>query len=116
MSPYQFLVPAFALIMILIGISRYRRGGQTTREFIGWTVIWLIFAAIALYPDPVVKGLEAVTGIKSGINALIFFFIVVISYVVLRILVRLEHIEQDITKLVRSEAIKDFKNNNKNNS
>lgn len=117
MSPYQFLVPALALVMVSIGISRYRRQQQTAREFIGWSLVWLIFAGVALYPDPVVKTLERVTGLKSGINALIFFFLLVISYIVLRMLIRLEKIEQDITKLVRKNAIKDFQEkNNKNNS
>ncbi|MDD4351682.1 MAG: DUF2304 domain-containing protein [Candidatus Gracilibacteria bacterium] len=115
MSIYQFLVPVLAMIMIVIGASRYQRREQTLREFILWVLVWLGLSLISIFPHEVIKFIEKVTGIKSGINALLFFAIVVLLYAVLRLFIRLERVEQDVTKIVRKDALDRFRKNTRQN-
>jgi len=117
MSIYQFLVPLLAIVMMMVGVSRYQRREKTLREIVLWTLFWLSLSLISIFPRYVIKFLEHVTGIKSGINALLFFSLVVLLYTVLRLSMRIERIEQDITKIVRKQALEEYrKNSNSNNS
>jgi hypothetical protein len=114
MSLYQLLVPLLACIMLISGASRYRRHEKTLREFLGWIVVWVGLALVAVFPHPIVRLIEQVTGIKSGLNAIIFFCLVVLFYAVFRLMMQIERLEQSLTELVRKEALKDAESAIKN--
>lgn len=107
-SLYQLLVPAFAAIMLLRVGSNYLRGEQSLRELLTWAAVWLLISLIALFPDFSIRSFARVTGAKSGLNALIFFVLIVLSYGCLKLYVVYEHQERKMTELVRRLAIRDF--------
>ncbi len=107
-SLYQLLVPLFSLLMILKAISRFLRHQQSFRELFVWVLIWCSVSFISLFPDPSIRWLAAVTGVKSGINALIFFALVLLMYGFLRLYVMLEDNERKLTELVRKIALQDL--------
>ncbi len=105
---YQLLTPLFAIIMLLKGISRLNRGEMSVRKFILWIIIWAGISVIAIQPQ-LVKIFADLTGLESGINALIFFGFILLFYLVFRLFIILEHLERDVTNIVRKKAIEDFK-------
>ena len=107
-SLYQFFVPLFACLMIAKALSRYFRHTITVRELIVWAIVWSGVSFGALFPDFSMMWLSRLTGIKSGLNALIFFTLVLLVYGCLNLFVKLEEHERRLTELVRSIALKDF--------
>lgn len=108
-SLYQFLVPFFSLLMIVKAFSRFLRHKQTMRELVLWIILWVAASIISLFPDYTVKWLSSVSGIKSGVNALIFFALVILFYGFLHLFVAIENNERTITELIRKIALKDVK-------
>lgn len=112
-SLYQCLVPLFALLMIAKSISRFLRHQQTIRELIAWMFLWMGISLVSLFPETSITWFARITGIKSGINALIFFALVILSYAVLHLFMKLEHNEKALTELVRKQALKDMETRRK---
>lgn len=109
---YQLLTPLFAIVMILKGISRLNRGEMSVRKFILWILVWSGISAVALFPE-FVKIASNLTGLESGINALIFFGFIFLFYLVFRLFMIVEHLEREITNIVRNEALENFKHEQK---
>lgn len=107
-SLYQLLVPAFAAVMVLRVGSNYLRGQQSLRELVVWAAVWLTVSLVALFPDFSIRSFARVTGAKSGLNALIFFVLIVLSYGCLKLYVLTEHQERKLTELTRHLAIRGF--------
>lgn len=104
---FQLLTPLFAIVMLLKGISRLKRGEMSVRKFVLWIAVWGGVSVLAVYPE-FVKFAANVTGIESGINALIFFGFIFLFYLVFKLFIIVEHLERDITNVVRKKAIEDF--------
>jgi len=94
--------------MIGRGISKYCRHQQTVRELIAVIAIWSGISCTAVFPDFVMYWLSLATGIKSGINAIIFFTLVILVYGLLQLLIKFEETERTITELVRKIALHEF--------
>ncbi len=109
-SLYQLLVPLLALLMITRAVSRYLRKNLSGRELFAWIVVWCLISGVAFFPDVTIDWLSKITGIKSGINALIFFALVVLTYGYLRLLMKMEDQERKLTELVRTIALSKLKN------
>ncbi len=107
---YQLLTPLFAIIMLLKGVSSLNRGEMSVRKFILWIFVWAGISVIAIRPQ-FVSVFADLTGLESGINALIFFGFIFLFYLVFKLFIILEHLERDVTNIVRKKAIEDFKNN-----
>ena len=105
---YQLLTPLFAIVMLLKGISRLRRGEMSMRKFTLWILVWGGISVLAIYPK-FVKVAADLTGLESGINALIFFGFIFLFYLTFRLYIIVEHLEREITSIVRNKAIEDFK-------
>lgn len=110
-SLYQLLVPLFALLMMAKAISRFLRHVMTGRELAVWVTIWVGISLVALFPDTAISWFAYVTGIKSGINALIFFALVMLLWGFLRVYVMLEDHERQLTELVRKIALEGVERN-----
>jgi hypothetical protein len=113
-SLYQLLVPIFAAVMILRSLSQLGRKEKTIREFIAVLFFWAFISLIALFPEVFLDRVAAYLGIRSGINALFFFAIIVLFYITSRLLVNSEETEERITKIIRNVALKDFESKHKN--
>lgn len=102
---FNIIVPLFALIMIAKAYSHFRRGEKSLREFVTWIFIWGSIGYIGFYPD-IVSKLSGFLGIKSGLNVIIFFSLVILFYIVFKLIIALEQTEMRITRLVRGMALK----------
>jgi hypothetical protein len=92
--------------MIAKAVSRFLRREQTGRELIVWLLLWSGISFIALFPNNTVLLFAQLTGVKSGVNALIFFGLVLLAYGFLQLFIMLENNERKMTDLVRKIALK----------
>lgn len=76
-------------------------------QFFSWLVIWLIAISIIWYPQ-ITTYLAAKVGIGRGVDLVIYVSIIVIFYLMFRLLLKVEQIEKQITKIVRYESLKNI--------
>jgi hypothetical protein len=111
-SLYQLLVPLFSTIMIAKAVSQFLHHKRTFRELLVLCLIWAGISVVAVFPDFSMYWLSTLTGIKSGINALIFFALVILVYGLLQLLIKMEDNERVLTELVRKIALRELEKNN----
>lgn len=94
-------------------ILRFREKTITTTELITWSSLWLCVGAIALVPT-FSTFIAKTLGVGRGVDALIYISIIVLFYGLFRMYVKLEHIEHEITDIVRKQALQEDKKINEN--
>ncbi len=90
---------------------RLREGEINKAQFVFWFAVWLLVAVVGYWPG-VTQTLADFLGIDRGIDSVVYVSIVILFYLVYRAYVKIEHLEQDITKVVREEAISEFSSKN----
>jgi hypothetical protein len=104
-SLVQLLTPIFCLVMIFRVVSRFARREQTLRELILWIVVWGGIGVVAAFPG-VLNFIPPIVGIQSGVNALVFFGMLVLFYAVFRLVIQVEALEQRISEMNRRIALR----------
>jgi hypothetical protein len=102
----------FALIIIAIFLGRlfWQKKQQqiTNNEFVFWMLFWSVAAVIIIfikYLDVIVSKL-GFSG--SGIQILLYLAVATLFYFIFRIRLRIERLEQNITKLVELQSKEEF--------
>ncbi|WP_263641211.1 DUF2304 domain-containing protein [Methanobrevibacter arboriphilus] len=72
--------------------------------FILWVVLWVLVAIFAIIPESSTY-IANLIGIGRGLDLIIIFGIIGSYYLIFRVYLKLEKIDQDITKLVRIISI-----------
>ena len=104
MSPIQIIFLVIIFLIIAKTLQKYRMNSITVREFFLWTVFWLIGAVLVIFPDAL-QTIANFVGIGRGADLLIYLSLIILFFGLFDILVRLERIERDITKIVRKRAL-----------
>lgn len=101
-----------ALIFILFAasraIARYRDGSLTKTGLIIWLLIWCAAGLVVWMPDITMKVASAL-GIGRGADLAVYGAVIVLYYLVFRMYIFQNKAQQDITRLVRTLAIKEAK-------
>ena len=105
-TPYQIVVPLFSFLMVVYAWNLVVRHKKTIWEGGLWTVFWCAIAYISLVPSSL-QYLSQITGIKKNENAATITAIGVLFFIVFYIIIRLEELEQRLTKMVRDRALAD---------
>lgn len=100
----KLLSVLFALVAIRRVVARYRRGGSLTIEFLFWFFVFSGLGVVVFIPKATDRFAHWL-GVSSGFNALTFLAISGLLLTVYRLLSRLQNVERDITRLVRSQAL-----------
>lgn len=104
-----WVVNVFIIVVALFAISRAflrfkdRKIGSLGLLF--WTVIWLLAVIFAFAPHGV-SYLADLVGIQRGTDFVVYLSIILLFYMIFRMYVRFETLEQHITKLTRELALK----------
>jgi len=106
-SVIRWVLIILAVFMVLDRVLKFlrRESGQTLFKLISSILIWGIILGISIYPDfayLIAKKL----GMGENLNTLIFFGFVIVFMLIFKILSIIEHIERQITEVVRATAIK----------
>ena len=104
MSPIQII-----LLLALAGIiaktfQNYQSDAISLREFFLWASLWGVGGALVVFPDAAQIAANFV-GIGRGVDLVVYLALLALFIVLFYVLVRLERIERDITKIVRSLAL-----------
>lgn len=103
-EPIQIVIIVFALFAWSRAYLRFKDEKITSKEFIFWSLVWIVGIIIVMLPNTTFY-LASLFGIKRGVDLIIYVSIVLLFYLVFRLYVKIETIEQDITKVVREIAI-----------
>ncbi len=105
-TPYQVVVPLFALLMVAYAWNLVMRQRKSLWEGALWTVFWLAVGYIALFPSSL-QFLSDATGIKKNENAATISAIGILFFMVFYLVIRIEELEQRIVKIIREKALQD---------
>ncbi len=100
------LQQVIALIIIIFFLSRLswqkKKDLISANEFIFWLIFWII-AAMAIIFIRFIDNIVARLGFSgTGIEILFYLGVIILFYLIIRLRLRLEKIEKDITKIVRN--------------
>ena len=99
---FGIIVIVFSLVMVLI---RFFRRHINFREFTLWGIFWILLIILIIFPDLMTR-LAHLFGVTRGVDILSYPALILLFYLIFKINIRLEKIEQDITKIVKEEALK----------
>ncbi|MBM9538201.1 DUF2304 domain-containing protein [Desulfobulbus alkaliphilus] len=123
---YQVIVVSISSVMLFIGIKEFinRETGQTWLKLFVRVAVWGGMAFIVIYPNATYY-ISRVLGIVDNFNAVVLTGFLMVFLLIFKLLSAIEKIEQNISELVRKEALREgnakieqFKilNNNEKNS
>lgn len=105
------IIQIVLIIFILFALSRvwlrFRDKQITTIELVIWSLFWVLVAVVILLPNTT-DWLARVLGVGRGVDAVIYLAIIVVFYAIFRLGVKIEHIEREITQIVRRSALKNL--------
>jgi hypothetical protein len=100
----QIFVMVFGLFAFSRAVLRYRGGSIKLGELLFWAGIWLLAMLFALFPG-ILNWLSNVGGFIRGMDFVVVFSIIILFYLMFRLYVKMDELDQTITKMVREIAI-----------
>ena len=98
-----------ALIIILFFVSRLfwqkKKNIISLNEFIFWLFFWLASAFAILYIKTIDRLVANLGFSSTGINILFYLGTIILFYLILRLRLRLEKIERNLTRIIREIAL-----------
>jgi hypothetical protein len=85
---------------------RYKDKIISLQEFVLWTIFWFMVGFVVILPETT-SLIANLVGVGRGVDLVIYLSILILFYLVFRILVRLDKIDKDVTKIVRTIALKE---------
>lgn len=105
MSLFQILILLFALFAISRVLLRFKDKSISSREFLFWVIIWAGIAIINLLPG-LTSFFTKLLGVGRGVDLLIYVSIILLFYLMFKMYVRIDKIDNNITELIRRESIR----------
>ncbi len=102
----QYLLVFLVLLIIYRVFIKWKQGFLGFRDLLFWVVFWVVVGVIVVRPE-ITSFLANVVGVGRGADLVIYLSIVLIFYIIFQITVKIERLERNITKIVRTIAIKD---------
>jgi len=104
----QILVTFFVVVLFWEILTEFKKKNLSIYNFIFWSLVWLAVLIVVWFPG-LTSNLAQTLGIVRGMDAVVYLSVVILFYLALRILVRLEKMDKEISKIVREEALKELK-------
>lgn len=101
----QILISIFVILILWKLFRQWQQEKMTLGIFLAWCFLWLAILLVFWQPE-ITSYLANFLGIGRGADLIVYLSIVVIFYLIFRIFVRLNKTDQQITKLVREDAIR----------
>lgn len=104
---FQIIVPTIALFYGAGLIFRFRKSQITIYELMLGLLFWLAVLLVAIFPDFFSNQIARLFGIKSNINAIIFFCLGILFFTQFKLYFIIRRQQQDLTQLTRALALQD---------
>lgn len=108
----KIFIIVFAFFAISRALKRFRKEELTKREVMLWTIFWVLVVAATLWPNTT-DIFAKLFGVGRGADLLIYISLIALFFIVFKLVVKMEKIEKDITKIVRKMAIDEKKSEQK---
>lgn len=102
---FQIIVVVFVLFAWSRVLLRLRDRKISMWEFGFWSILW-IAVLVVLFMPALTQPIARLLNIGRGIDVVVYLSIVLLFYLVFRIYVKIEGVEQEITKVVREVSLK----------
>jgi len=102
---FQIIVPAISLLFIAGLVRRFYRARASWEETLIGSLFWIAVVIFAIFPDLISRWIARLFGIKSNINAIIFFCIGLIFFFQYKLFFMIKKQQSDLTTLVRQLAL-----------
>jgi len=100
----QFILIIFIILVLIRIFSRFRNQDITGQEFFLWLIFWLVVGTAVMFPQKT-DLIAKLVGVSRGADLLMYLSVLVLFFIVFKILVKLEKINRNLTKIVRNLAI-----------
>ena len=107
----KVIIIAFVAFVLWRTFIRFRKSEITIQEVVIWSVFWLLVVGVTLVPQQT-DTISQYLGVERGADLLVYLSVITLFFLVFRIIVKLEKIDKDITKVVRNTALTDNNGNN----
>lgn len=97
----QILLLAILAAALVLAWRRAGQGALSRTSAILWSILWVGAGVVVLRPE-VASLFAGLIGVGRGVDAIVYFAIIFIFYLVFRIFLRLEKLDRDITALIRA--------------
>jgi hypothetical protein len=102
----QVVVVLFALYAAARAVGRFRKGTIGLGELVLWCGFWLAVGVVVLVPE-MTQRVARILGVGRGADAVFYLSLVGLSYAFFRLYLKIRHLEQQLTLLVRKQALKE---------
>ena len=106
MHPIQWIILVFTAVAELGVLAGFKRGRVSPRSIVFWTLVWILVAVVAIWPDVTYIAADAV-GITRGADLVLYLGLLVVFFLLFRNAVRMEKIERDLAALARIFALRE---------
>lgn len=103
MQPIQIIILLFALFALSRVLLKIKKEKISWKKQIPWLIIWLAVIVFAIWPGTS-SFIAHYLNVKRGIDLLVYISIITLIYLLYRLYVKVENIDQTITKLIRELA------------
>lgn len=102
----QLILILIILAIIFHSLSQWRSRKIGRLAFGLWLLLWLAALIIVVFPK-LTSWLANLVGIGRGADLVIYLALIAAFYLLFKLLMRLEKMEKDISKIVRTLALRD---------
>ena len=112
MEIIQIMILIFALFAFSRVYTNIKLKNLERLEAIFWGIFWILVIITTLMPE-MVSNIANKFGVGRGVDLIIYFSIIILSYLIFRLYVKIEESQQQITHLVREISLWEKKSKKK---
>ncbi len=105
MAPIQILLLAFFAIAIVKVFKRNFTGDLSLWATFFWVIFWVLGGLVVMQPN-LSSSLAKLFGVGRGADVVVYLALAGLFFMVFRLVVKIEKLEREITKVVRDKALK----------
>ena len=110
MMVIQILLVIFFLFALIKVVGRFRAGDLSKGGLVWWSLFWVVAGVVGMLPNSTAYFAKLV-GIGRGADLVVYVSLVAIFFMVFRLMMKVEMLNKDITKLTRKMALGEKKDN-----
>jgi small membrane protein len=103
----QIIITVFVLFAVSRILIQFKKQNVGAIGLLFWMLVWATALVIVYWPG-LVHNISNWFGIGRAIDFLIYFGLLIGFYLIYRLYIKIVELEQSITKIVRSNALKDL--------
>ena len=112
MEAIQIIILIFSLFALSRVFINLGNRSLERIEAMFWMLFWVLVIFVAIFPETI-SSIANIFGVDRGVDLAIYFSIIMLAYLIFRLYSQIANMEKKITKIIRTVAIKNEKENSK---